>query len=82
MLTYRGLLWLPSERPNKQLLEDSGEDFYTQTVDRHCGSCGWIGENLEETEEEGDPLIGPAVSIIIECQDLSDTMDYQPVSMQ
>jgi hypothetical protein len=24
--------------------------------------CGWIRENLEEAEEEGDPVWGPAVS--------------------
>jgi hypothetical protein len=25
--------------------------------------CGWIGKKLKEAEEEGDPVVGPAVSI-------------------
>jgi hypothetical protein len=35
--------------------------------------CGWIGENLEEAEEEGNPIVGPVVSTILEPQDLSNT---------
>ena len=32
---------------------------WTEAVD----PCGWIREKLEEAEEEGDPVRGPAVSI-------------------
>jgi hypothetical protein len=35
--------------------------------------CGWIGERLEEAEEEGDPVGGPAVSINLGPWDLSNT---------
>jgi hypothetical protein len=35
--------------------------------------CGWIREKLEEAEEEGNPVGGPAVSINLDPQDLSDT---------
>ena len=31
------------------------------------------GKELEEAEEEGDPVGGPAVSINLDPQDLSDT---------
>jgi hypothetical protein len=34
--------------------------------------CGWIRENLEEAEEEGDP-VEPAVSINLAPWDFSDT---------
>jgi hypothetical protein len=36
-------------------------------------SCGWIRGKLEEAEEEGDPVGGPAVSINLDPWDLSDT---------
>jgi hypothetical protein len=32
-----------------------------------------LGKNLEEAEEEGNPVRGPAVSINLDPQDLSDT---------
>jgi hypothetical protein len=35
--------------------------------------CGLIREKLEEAEEEGDPVGGPAVSINQDPRDLSDT---------
>ena len=36
--------------------------------------CGWIGEKLEEAEEEeGNPVEGPAVSINLDPWDLSST---------
>jgi hypothetical protein len=35
--------------------------------------CSWIRGKLEEAEEEGDPVGGPAVSINMDSQDLSDT---------
>ena len=34
--------------------------------------CGLIREKLEEAEEEGDPVGGPAVSINLDPRDLSD----------
>jgi hypothetical protein len=34
--------------------------------------CGWIREKLEEAEEEGDPVGGPAVSINLDLRDLSN----------
>jgi hypothetical protein len=40
--------------------------------------CGWVREKLEEVEEEGDPIGGPAVSI--NPRDLSD-LSHQPGSM-
>ena len=39
----------------------------------YADPCGWISGNLEEAEEEGDPVGGPAVSIKLDPQDLSDT---------
>ena len=42
-------------------------------------TCGWIRERLEETEE-GNPVGGPAVSIILDPWDLS-SLDYQPGSI-
>jgi hypothetical protein len=35
--------------------------------------CGWIREKLEDAEEEGNPVGGPAVSINLNPGDLSDT---------
>jgi hypothetical protein len=35
--------------------------------------CGWIREKLQETEEEGNPVGGPAVTINLDPWDLSDT---------
>ena len=35
--------------------------------------CGWIREKLEEAEEEGDPVGGPADSINLDHWDLSNT---------
>jgi hypothetical protein len=42
--------------------------------------CGWIRENLKEAEKEGNPQGGPAVSVNLDSQDLSDT-DHQPCSI-
>jgi hypothetical protein len=42
--------------------------------------CGIIRGRLEEDEEEGNPVGGPAVSINLDPQDLS-TLDYQPGSI-
>jgi hypothetical protein len=39
--------------------------------------CGWIRESLEEAEEEGDPVGGPAVSIILDPK-ITQTLDHQP----
>jgi hypothetical protein len=61
-LTKRDLSWLNSERPNKQLKE-SHADIFTQPMDRGWWSYGWTKEKLEEAEEEGDLVGGPAVSI-------------------
>jgi hypothetical protein len=41
-------------------------------MDRACDPCGSIREKLEEAEEEDDPVGGPAVSINLDPQDLSD----------
>jgi hypothetical protein len=49
VLTKRGLSWLLSERPNKQLKE-SDADICIQPMDRSW----WIREKLEEAEEEGN----------------------------
>jgi hypothetical protein len=35
--------------------------------------CGWIRGKLEEAEEEGNPVGGPAVSINVDLRDLPDT---------
>jgi hypothetical protein len=71
VLTQRGLSWLLSEKPNKQLKE-SDADIYTQWIEA-ADPCGWIREKLEEAEEEGDPIGRPAVSINLDLWDLSDT---------
>jgi hypothetical protein len=52
----RGLSWPHSQRPNKQLKE----------------SDGWIRERQKEAEMEGDPIGGPAVSINLDPQVLSN----------
>ena len=36
-------------------------------------ACGWIREKLEEGEEEGDPVLEPAVSFKLDPPNLSDT---------
>ena len=71
MLTKRGLSWLPSERPNKQLKE-SDTDSYTQPVEKWCDLCGLFIEKMEEAEKEGDS-IRPAVSTNLDPRDCSDT---------
>jgi hypothetical protein len=35
--------------------------------------CGWIRGKLEESEEEGNPVVGAAISINLDLQDLLDT---------
>jgi hypothetical protein len=42
--------------------------------------CGWIREKLEETEEEGSPVGGPAVSINL-YPEISQTLSHQPDSI-
>ena len=42
--------------------------------------CGWIREKLEEAEEEGDPVGGPAVSINLDPE-ISQTLNHQPGSI-
>ena len=51
LLTNRGLSWLLSERPNKQLKE-SDADICTQPMDRSLWPCGLIRKKVEEAEEE------------------------------
>jgi hypothetical protein len=36
--------------------------------------CCWIRERLKKAEEEGEPVGGPAVSINLDPQDLSNTV--------
>ena len=36
--------------------------------------CGWIMEELDEVEEQGNPVGGPAVSINLDPWDLSNTL--------
>jgi hypothetical protein len=68
----RGLAWLQSRRPNKQLKE-SEADSCTQPMDRSSWPCCWIRERLKEAEEEGNPVGGPAVSINLDSWNLSNT---------
>jgi len=39
--------------------------------------CGWIREKLEEAEEEGNPVGGPAVSINLDPESLRYWITYQ-----
>jgi hypothetical protein len=57
--------------PNKQLKE-SDANIYTQPMDRTQRYWG-IMENLEEAEEEGNPIRRLEVSTNIDHQDLSET---------
>jgi hypothetical protein len=51
----------------------SDVDIYAQIMDRSCRPL-WLNEGkLEEAEEEGLPVGGPAVSINLDPRDLSDT---------
>jgi hypothetical protein len=43
--------------------------------------CGWIKEKLEETEEESNPLGGPAISTNLGPPNLSDQPSHQPGSI-
>ena len=54
VLIKRDLSWLSSERPNKQLnqMQMFGLNQWTEADDLF----GWIWEELEEAEEEGDPI--------------------------
>jgi len=47
--------------------------FEPNQCNKAADTCGWIREKLEEAEEEGDPVGGPAVSISLDPPDLSDT---------
>jgi len=61
---------MPSERPNKQLRESDADITPNQWTE--ADPCGWIREEVEEAEEQGDPVGGPAVSTNLDLWDLSD----------
>jgi hypothetical protein len=57
-------------------------NLWTETAD----PCGWIRDKMEEVEEEGDPVGGPAVSINLNplppaSPEISKTLDHQPGSI-
>jgi hypothetical protein len=60
---------VPPERPNKQL---KSQIFTPKQWAKAADPCSWIREKLEEAEEEGDPVKGPAISTNKDFQDLSD----------
>jgi len=51
----------------------------TQPMVEAADPCGWIRGKLEEAEEEGNPVGGPAVSIWI--SETSQTLDHQAGSI-
>ena len=55
-------------------MKESDADIYTQPKTEAAGPWGWIREKLEEAEEEGDPVGGPADSINLNPQ-ISQTLD-------
>jgi hypothetical protein len=72
MLSQKSLSWAPSDRCDKQLKE-SDADIYTQHWTEADDLCDWIRENLEENEEQENPIRIPAVSTNLGPWDLSVT---------
>jgi hypothetical protein len=73
-LTKRGLAWLPSERPNKQLKE-SDADICTQPMDRRVEPSCWIRGRLMEAEEKGRRTNSLSLD-----PEIFQTLDHQTVS--
>lgn len=81
MHTHSGLLWLPLEKTNKQLLKESDAGFYTQPLDRIDDPSGWVKEKMDEIEEEVNPVGSHVLSINLDPQNFKDILGHQPGSI-